>query len=85
MYASKVTNHQEVMKLVGKETRRSPTHGACLFQPICSQPLSHTSMSLFVDDGESYPGISLSVSQLLDAAKRKLQSSTFGDGCVGKP
>ncbi|KAF9780767.1 hypothetical protein BJ322DRAFT_280341 [Thelephora terrestris] len=37
-------------------------------------------MPLFADDQESYPGINLSVSQLLHAVKRKLQSSTFGDG-----
>ncbi|KAF9780758.1 hypothetical protein BJ322DRAFT_1023488 [Thelephora terrestris] len=36
-------------------------------------------MSIFVDDGEFYPGISLSVSELLDATKRKLRSSMFGE------
>jgi len=38
---------------------------------------SNTTMSISVSGGESYPGRSFSVSQLLYAAKRKLQSPTL--------
>jgi hypothetical protein len=40
-------------------------------------------MSTSVGDEASYPGRSFSVSQLLDAAKRKLRDPTFGGRCVG--
>ena len=43
---------------------------------------SDTIMSTSVGDGESYPGDSLSISQLLGAAKRKLRGSTLGGRCV---
>ena len=39
-------------------------------------------MSISVGAGESYPGRSFSVSQLLHAAKRKLQGTTFTGRCV---
>jgi hypothetical protein len=42
---------------------------------------SGTTMSTSVG-GESYPGGSLSISQLLYAAARKLRDSTFGGRCV---
>ena len=43
---------------------------------------SNATMSISVSGGESYPGRSFSVSQLLYAAKRKLQSPMFYGRCV---
>jgi len=53
-------------------------HGAL----IASCSSSNTMMSISVSGGESYPGRSFSVSQLLYAAKGKLQSPTFCGRCV---
>ena len=39
-------------------------------------------MSIYIDDGESYPGRGLSVSQLLYAAKKKLQGTSLDGMCV---
>ena len=50
----------------------------------CQLISSRPTMSLFTDNGELYPGVRLSVSQLLDAAKRKLKGSRFDERCVCK-
>jgi len=42
----------------------------------------HITMTISVGGGESYPGHNFSISQLLDAAKRKLLDSTFDGGYV---
>jgi len=45
---------------------------------------SSVNMSISVGGGESYPGRSFSVSQLLYAAKKKLEGSTLAGRCVHK-
>ena len=42
-------------------------------------------MSTFSDNGESYPGRSFSIPQLLYAAKRKLQGTMLNGRCVSGP
>ena len=44
--------------------------------------LWQTIMSASVSNGETYPGCNYSLSQLLSAAKRKLQETQFGGRCV---
>ena len=44
--------------------------------------VSSLTMSTSPDNGESYPGRSFSISQLLYAAKRKLQGTMLGGRCV---
>ena len=39
-------------------------------------------MSISLSSGETYPGCNYSLSQLLSAAKRKLQETQFGGRCV---
>ena len=49
---------------------------------ITDKSSSSATMSFPVGGGESYPGSNLSVSQLLDAAKRKLRDTMFCGRCV---
>ena len=46
---------------------------------------SDTTMSTSVIGSETYPGQGFSLSQLLYAAKMKLQDTVFGGGCVHNP
>ena len=47
-----------------------------------SPSLSSVRMSISVGGGESYPGRSFSVSQLLYATKKKLENITLAEGCA---